>query len=119
MSLAAGRGELHAFLEEGQRFLQGNLSLFEFLNYLLQSLEALFKLGQRIAPYAARLNAPGLSLRRNSELSASSFGYELPSSAAFFTLPGMFHAHSPLRVRTSSKLVVKCPKKAASPISYY
>src|SRR6266850_1402966 len=45
--LAARRGELHAFFKESERFFQRNLSLFQFLNNLLKSLEALFKLGQR------------------------------------------------------------------------
>jgi len=45
--LPASGGKLHAFFEECERFLQRNLSLFQFLNNFLQSLEALFKLGQR------------------------------------------------------------------------
>jgi hypothetical protein len=46
---AAGGRKLHAFFEESQRFLQRNLSFLQFLNYLLQSLEAFFKLGQRVS----------------------------------------------------------------------
>ena len=43
----AGGRKLHTFFKERQRLLQRDLSLFQFLNYLLQSLEALLKLGQR------------------------------------------------------------------------
>ena len=45
--LPARRRKLHAFFKEREGFLQRDLSLFQFLNNFLQSLEALFKLGQR------------------------------------------------------------------------
>jgi hypothetical protein len=43
----AGGRKLHTFFEKGQRLLQRDLSLLQFLNNFLQSLEALFKLWQR------------------------------------------------------------------------
>jgi len=45
--LATGGGKLHAFFKECQGLLQRHFSFFQFLNNLLQSLKALFKLSQR------------------------------------------------------------------------
>src|SRR5271166_138340 len=44
--LPAGCGELHAFFEQRQRLLQRNLPFFQFLNDLLETLKAIFKLHQ-------------------------------------------------------------------------
>src|SRR5271157_4292291 len=48
--LAAGTGELHAFVEELQCLVQGDISLLQFGNDLFQPLEALFKFGQAQDP---------------------------------------------------------------------
>jgi hypothetical protein len=47
---AAGGRKLHSFFEERERFLQGNVSLLQFLNYPFQTLETLFELSQRALP---------------------------------------------------------------------
>lgn len=73
---AAGGRELHAFFEEGERFLQGNFSLFQFLNYFLQSLEALLELGQRVSPVLIVILLLGLAVQSilvNSRKTAKSF----------------------------------------------
>src|SRR5260370_35013565 len=49
--LPAGCGELHAFFEERQRFLQRNLAFLQFLHDLLEALEAFFKLHQSDCSY--------------------------------------------------------------------
>ena len=42
----AGRGQLHAFFKESQRLFQWNLSFFQLLDDLLETLKAFFELGQ-------------------------------------------------------------------------
>ena len=50
--LPTGGRKLNAFLKEGERFFQLDLTFLQFLDYLLQALETLFKFGQReFAPY--------------------------------------------------------------------
>lgn len=44
--LSARSGKLHSFLEKRQRLFQRHFALFEFLNDLLKSLNAIFKLWQ-------------------------------------------------------------------------